>query len=85
MTFIFQSIMHICFIYLQFLPILSLIFYIGKRFAESEMKLLLSNVLSKFEVLPCEQTEIPVDIRSDSGFISPKNGIILKFRPIIEH
>nr|QIU80473.1 cytochrome P450 monooxygenase CYP6CY24 [Aphis gossypii] len=58
---------------------------IGKRFAESEMKLLLSNVLSKFEVLPCEQTEIPVNIRSDTGLTSPKNGIILKFRPIIEH
>ncbi|XP_026813244.1 cytochrome P450 6k1-like [Rhopalosiphum maidis] len=58
---------------------------IGKRFAESEMKLALSNVLSKFEVLPCEQTEIPVDIRSGSGFITPKNGIVLKFRPIIEH
>nr|UOW66143.1 cytochrome P450 6CY16 [Rhopalosiphum padi] len=58
---------------------------IGKRFAESEMKLALSNVLSKFEVLPCEQTEIPVDIRSGSGFITPKNGIVLKFRQIIEH
>lgn len=86
MTFIFRSIMHInYFIYLQFLPLLSLIFYIGKRFAESEMKLLLSNVLLKFEVLPCEQTEIPVNIRSDAGFISPKNPIILKFRPIIKH
>ncbi|XP_060866135.1 cytochrome P450 6k1-like [Metopolophium dirhodum] len=58
---------------------------IGKRFAESEMKLVLSNVLSKFEVLPCEKTEIPVDIRSMSGFITAKNGIVLKFRPIVEH
>ncbi|XP_001948421.1 cytochrome P450 6k1 [Acyrthosiphon pisum] len=58
---------------------------IGKRFAESEMKLVLSNVLSKFEVLPCEKTEIPVNIRSMSGFITPKNGIVLKFRPIVEH
>jgi len=85
MTFIFRSIMHICFIYLQFLPILSLIFYIGKRFVELEMKLILTNVLSKFEILPCEQTEIPVNIRGDAGFISPKNPIILKFRPVIEH
>ncbi|XP_025199470.1 cytochrome P450 6k1-like [Melanaphis sacchari] len=58
---------------------------IGKRFAESEMKLVLSNILSKFEVLPCEQTEIPVNIRSEAGIITPKNGIVLKFRPIIEH
>ncbi|KAL5240684.1 hypothetical protein ACI65C_008094 [Semiaphis heraclei] len=58
---------------------------IGKRFAESEMKLVLSNVLSKFEVLPCEETEIPVDIRSESGVTSPKNGIVLKFRPIADY
>ncbi|XP_022170039.1 cytochrome P450 6k1-like [Myzus persicae] len=58
---------------------------IGKRFAESEMKLVLSNLLSKFEVLPCEQTEIPLDIRSGTGLISAKNGVVLKFRPIIEH
>ncbi|XP_022170037.1 probable cytochrome P450 6a13 [Myzus persicae] len=58
---------------------------IGKRFAESEMKLVLSNVLSKYEVLPCEQTEIPLNIRSGIGFISAKNGVVLKFRPIVEH
>jgi len=58
---------------------------IGKRFAEAEMKLILSKILSKFEVLPCEQTEIPLDIRSGSGLLSPKNGLVLKFRPIIEH
>ncbi|XP_022170026.1 uncharacterized protein LOC111033548 [Myzus persicae] len=58
---------------------------LGKRFAESEMKLVLSKILSKFEVLPCDQTEIPLDIRSGSGLISPKNGVVLKFRPIIEH
>ncbi|XP_001943150.2 cytochrome P450 6k1 isoform X2 [Acyrthosiphon pisum] len=58
---------------------------IGKRFAEAEMKLVLSKVLSKFEVQPCEQTEIPLDIRSGSGLLSPKNGLVLKFKPIIEH
>ncbi|CAI6366502.1 unnamed protein product [Macrosiphum euphorbiae] len=58
---------------------------LGKRFAEAEMKLVLSKVLSKFEVLPCEQTEIPLDIRSGSGLLSPKNELVLKFRPIIEH
>ncbi|CAI6365721.1 unnamed protein product [Macrosiphum euphorbiae] len=58
---------------------------IGKRFAESEMKLVLSNVLSKFEVLPCEQTEIPINIKCGPGLISPKNGVVLKFRPIVKH
>ncbi|KAL5236030.1 hypothetical protein ACI65C_003440 [Semiaphis heraclei] len=58
---------------------------IGKRFAESEMKLVLSNVLSKFEVLPCEQTEIPLDITSEPGILTPKRGLVLKFRPIVEH
>ncbi|XP_022170025.1 uncharacterized protein LOC111033547 [Myzus persicae] len=58
---------------------------IGKRFAESEMKLALSNVLSKFEVSPCEQTEIPLQLAvAASSIISPKNSVVLKFRPIIE-
>jgi len=55
---------------------------LGRRFAELEMILVLSNVLSKYEVLPCEKTEIPLDIRSGSGFISPKNEIWLSFKPI---
>ncbi|CAI6365988.1 unnamed protein product [Macrosiphum euphorbiae] len=58
---------------------------IGKRFAESEMKLALSNILSKFEVSPCEQTEIPLELLvASSSLISPKNGVVLKFRPIDE-
>lgn len=59
--------------------------FIGKRFAELEMKLFLSNLLSKFEVLPCEQTEIPLEITSESGIMASKREIVLKFRPIIEH
>lgn len=49
------------------------------------MKLALTNVLSKFEVLPCEQTEIPLEITSEPGVISPKRGLVLKFRPITEY
>ncbi|XP_001945833.2 cytochrome P450 6k1 isoform X3 [Acyrthosiphon pisum] len=56
----------------------------GKRFAELEMKLVLSNVLSKFEVLPCEETEIPLEITDETGVIAPKRDLVLKFRPIIE-
>jgi len=74
-----------CNIYRSIKNTICILYYTGKRFAESEMKLVLSNVLSKFEVLPCEETEIPVDIRSESGVTSPKNGIVLKFRPIAEY
>ncbi|VVC37283.1 Cytochrome P450, conserved site,Cytochrome P450,Cytochrome P450, E-class, group I [Cinara cedri] len=56
---------------------------IGKRFAELEMKLVLSKILSQYEVLPCEKTEQPIDIRSKTGFISPKNGIWLSLKPIV--
>lgn len=58
--------------------------FTGKRFAELEMILVLSKILSKFEVLPCEKTEIPLDIRSKSGFISPKNGVWLSFKPTVD-
>jgi len=76
--------MYLCVIYPSIKFTICIPYYTGKRFAESEMKLVLSNLLSKFEVLPCEKTEIPVDIRSMAGFITPKNGIVLKFRTIVE-
>nr|NP_001352523.1 probable cytochrome P450 6a14 [Myzus persicae] len=60
-------------------------FCIAKRFVESELKLVLSNVLSKFEVLPCAETEIPLEITSEPGLMAPKKDVVLIFRPIIEH
>lgn len=45
--------------------------------------MVLSKVLSQYEVLPCKKTEIPIDIRSGSGFISPKNEIWLNLKPIV--
>lgn len=56
--------------------------YIGKRFAELEMKLALVEILSKFEVMPCEKTEIPITFSKSAFIVLPKNGIWLKFKQI---
>jgi len=47
------------------------------------MKLALSEIISKFEVLPCEKTENPVKLQNiGAGLILPKNGIWLSMKPI---
>ncbi|XP_001947920.1 cytochrome P450 6a2 [Acyrthosiphon pisum] len=56
---------------------------IGKRFAELEMKLVLSKILLKYEVLPCEKTEVPINIRGAGSIVNPKNGVWLSFKPIV--
>lgn len=65
---------------------LNLILYyvssVGKRFAEMELKLILSKLLSKYEVSPCEKTEIPIKLERLFGIFSPKNGIWLNFKSI---
>ncbi|CAH1732605.1 unnamed protein product [Aphis gossypii] len=55
---------------------------IGKRFAEMEMKLALTEVLTKYEVEPCDKTDIPMRFSQKSLLIAPENGIWLKFKPI---
>ncbi|VVC43867.1 Cytochrome P450, E-class, group I,Cytochrome P450,Cytochrome P450, conserved site [Cinara cedri] len=55
---------------------------IGKRFAELEMKLALVEILSKFEVEPCEKTEIPIKFSKQALIVMPENGIWLKFKQI---
>jgi len=73
-----------CVIYWPIELTILILYYIGKRFAESKMKLALSSILSKFEVSPCEQTEVPLEfLVASSSLISPKNGVVLKCRLII--
>nr|ATN95983.1 cytochrome P450 6CY18 [Aphis gossypii] len=56
---------------------------IGKRFAEIEMKLALVDILSKFEVEPCEKTEIPIQFSNLSLIVMPRDEKIwLKLIPI---
>lgn len=61
-----------------------IIIIIGKRFAEMEMKLGLSEILSKFEVEPCEKTEIPIKFSKKSIVAIPENGIWLRFKKITD-
>jgi len=57
----------------------------GKRFAEMEMKLALVEILSKFEVEPCEKTEIPIQFSKLSVVVIPKDEkVLLKLNPLSE-
>ncbi|XP_015379191.1 PREDICTED: probable cytochrome P450 6a13 [Diuraphis noxia] len=55
---------------------------IGKRFAELEIKLALVEILSKFEVLPCKKTVIPLKYSKKVLTLMPEHGIWLKFKKI---
>ncbi|XP_060877292.1 probable cytochrome P450 6a13 [Metopolophium dirhodum] len=55
---------------------------IGKRFAEMEMKLAFVEMLTKFEVFPCDKTEIPLKYSNNVITLVPKNGIWLTFKRI---
>ncbi|XP_015378895.1 PREDICTED: probable cytochrome P450 6a14 [Diuraphis noxia] len=58
---------------------------IGKRFAEMEMKLALVEILSKFEVEPCEKTEIPIALSKLSVVAIPHDEKLwLKLIPLNE-
>jgi len=54
----------------------------GKRLAELELKLIISKMLSNFEILPCEKTEIPLTFKTERGMITSKNGVWLSFKTI---
>ncbi|VVC43860.1 Cytochrome P450, E-class, group I,Cytochrome P450,Cytochrome P450, conserved site [Cinara cedri] len=56
-------------------------FCIGKRFAEFEMKMALSEVLSNYEVAPCEKTQIPIKYVIGS-FVNIPESVWLKFKKI---
>lgn len=53
-----------------------LFYFLGKRFAEMEMKLALVKLLTKFEVEPCEKTEIPVNFTNMSIVATPNDGTV---------
>lgn len=36
----------------------------------------------KFKVVPCEKTDIPLEMKIGTGFLTPKNGIWLSFKPL---
>ncbi|CAI9741438.1 thromboxane-A synthase isoform X3 [Octopus vulgaris] len=49
----------------------------GPKFAQLESKLAIVEILRSYELLPCERTEIPVEL-DDNFLLAPKNGIWLK-------
>jgi len=58
-------------------------FDVGKRFAIIEMKMPLTDILSKYEVETCGKTEIPITFSKGTliGMV-PQNGIWLKLKNI---
>lgn len=58
---------------------------IGKRFAEIEMKMALTDILSRYEVEPCEKTEIPITFSKRTVLLmAPNNGVWLKFKDVVD-
>ncbi|RZC05006.1 p450 domain containing protein [Asbolus verrucosus] len=53
---------------------------IGSRFALLETKALFFHILSNFEIIPVEKTEIPVKISRKSFTLCPANGLWLGFK-----
>jgi len=55
---------------------------IGMRFAMMETKTGLAEILSKFEVMPCEDTQIPIKTQPRSILLTPNVPIRLTFRKL---
>ncbi|XP_029012836.1 cytochrome P450 3A27-like [Betta splendens] len=53
---------------------------IGMRFALLMMKLAIVEILQKFTIVTCKETEIPLTLGNDA-FLSPKNPIKVKLQP----
>jgi len=54
--------------------------FLGKRFAEIEMKLAIVVILTKYEVFPCDKTEFPLKYSKNALTLMPKHGIWLTFK-----
>ncbi|XP_050528975.1 cytochrome P450 6k1-like [Daktulosphaira vitifoliae] len=55
---------------------------LGEIFSKIEIKLAISLILMRYELLPCEKTLIPMQFENRSLIMRPKNGMWLKFQPI---
>jgi len=55
---------------------------IGMRFALMEAKTGLAEILSKFEVSPCKETQTPIKIKPRSILLTPNESIRLSFKRI---
>ncbi|XP_051982181.1 cytochrome P450 3A40-like [Xyrauchen texanus] len=55
---------------------------IGMRFVQVTMKLAIVEILQRFDVCVCEETQVPVEL-GISGFLAPKDPIKLKLIPRI--
>ncbi|XP_026810290.1 probable cytochrome P450 6a13 [Rhopalosiphum maidis] len=55
---------------------------IGKRFAEMEIKLTVVEMLTKFEIFPSENTEMPLKYSNNTFILLPKKDIWLKLKKI---
>ncbi|KAI5745271.1 hypothetical protein M8J76_009651 [Diaphorina citri] len=53
---------------------------IAKRFALIEVKSVISNLILNFNFVPCSKTEIPLTYIPDKLFITPVNGIWIRFK-----
>ncbi|KAK9981878.1 hypothetical protein ABG768_001401 [Culter alburnus] len=53
---------------------------IGMRFAQVTMKLAIVEILQRFDVSVCEETQVPLELGLN-GFLAPKDPIKLKLKP----
>nr|ADF87312.1 cytochrome P450 3A [Carassius gibelio] len=53
---------------------------IGMRFAQVSIKLAIVEILQRFDVSVCEQTQVPLELDT-SGLLAPKSPIKLQFKP----
>lgn len=53
--------------------------FTGYRFALMQVKIGLAEILTKFKVMPCKDTKIPIKIRPRSTLLRPMEPIRLKF------
>lgn len=48
-----------------------------------EIKIGLAEILSKFEISPCDETQSPIEVNPRSILLTPKEPIRLSFKKIV--